>query len=125
MVLKVSVFSVVFQIFEIALRTMVLADISFLLLNARLSKFVKLCQKQLPEVFYEKRCSEKFRKIHRKTLVPESSACNFINKETLTQVFFCEFCEIFESIFLTEHIQVTTSIMLNFSVMHCYSKLSF
>ena len=29
-------------------------------------------QKQPPEVFYKKRCSLKFRKIHRKTPVPES-----------------------------------------------------
>ena len=28
-------------------------------------------RKQPPEVFYKKRCSEKFRKIYRKTLVPE------------------------------------------------------
>ena len=40
------------------------------------------------------------RKIHRKTPVPESlfwnkvAACNFIKKETLTQVFSCEFCQI-------------------------------
>ena len=34
--------------------------------------FRTVVQKQPPEVFYEKRCSEKFRKIHRKTLVPES-----------------------------------------------------
>ena len=30
------------------------------------------CQKQPPEVFYEKRCSRKFHKIHRKTPVPVS-----------------------------------------------------
>ena len=29
-------------------------------------------QKQPPEVFYEKRCFKKFRKIHEKTPVPES-----------------------------------------------------
>ena len=29
-------------------------------------------QKQPPEVLYTKRCSKKFRKIHRKTTVPES-----------------------------------------------------
>ena len=29
-------------------------------------------QKQPPEVFCKKRCSEKFRKIHKKTPVPES-----------------------------------------------------
>ena len=27
-------------------------------------------------------------------------ACNFIKKETLTQVFFCEFCEISKNTFL-------------------------
>ena len=30
----------------------------------------------------------------------KSQACNFIKKETLAQVFFCEFCEIFKNIFL-------------------------
>ena len=29
-----------------------------------------------------------------------SDACNFITKETLAQVFFCEFCEIFKNNFL-------------------------
>ena len=29
-------------------------------------------QKQTPEVFYDKKSSEKFRKTHRKTPVPES-----------------------------------------------------
>ena len=43
--------------------------------NVILSKLLaKHCkyQKQLPEVFYEKRCSWKSHKIHRKTPVPES-----------------------------------------------------
>ena len=34
--------------------------------------------------------------------MPESllpDACNFIKKETLTQVFSCEFCETFENMF--------------------------
>ena len=57
-------------------------------------------------------CSYKFRKIHRKTRVPELSvpkACNFIKKETLTQVFFCEFCEISQNTFPTEHLWMTAS----------------
>ena len=33
-----------------------------------------------------------------------TSACNFIKKETLTQVFSCEFCEISKSTFVTEHL---------------------
>ena len=38
------------------------------------------------------------------------SACNFIKKETLAQVFSCEFCEIFKSIFLTEVFRASPSI---------------
>ena len=36
-------------------------------------------QKQPPEVFCKKRCSQKFRKIHRKTPVPESLFKIFLN----------------------------------------------
>ena len=32
-------------------------------------------------------------------------ACNFIKKDTLTQVFSCEFCEIFRSTFFTENLR--------------------
>ena len=35
----------------------------------------------------------------------QSSACNFIKKETLAQVFSCEFCEISQNNFFTEHLQ--------------------
>ena len=45
-------------------------------------------QKQPPEVFYEKRCSWKFRKIHRKTPLA---------------------CEIFKNTFFTEHLRMTAS----------------
>ena len=31
-------------------------------------------------------------------------ACNFIKKETLAQVFSCEFCEIFKNTFFVEHV---------------------
>ena len=56
----------------------------------------------------------KFRKIHRKTLVPEpffnkAQACNFIKKETLAQVFSCEFWNISKNTFFTEHIRTTAS----------------
>ena len=39
-----------------------------------------------------------------------ASACNFIKKETLTQVLSCEFCETFKNNFLTEHFLATASI---------------
>ena len=54
-------------------------------------------QKQSPEVFCKKRCIYKFRKIHRKTPVPQ--ACNFIKKDTLAQLFSSEFCEISKNTF--------------------------
>ena len=34
-------------------------------------------------------------------------ACNFIKKETLGQVFSCEFCESFKNIFFTERLRTT------------------
>ena len=43
-------------------------------------------QKQPPELFYNKNCSQKFRNFN--------FICNFIKEETLAQVFSCEFCEI-------------------------------
>ena len=55
-------------------------------------------QKHPPDVFYKKKCSEKFFKIHGKTLVPEFLFNkNFIKKETLAQLCSCEFCEIFKN----------------------------
>ena len=36
-------------------------------------------------------------------------ACNFIKKDTLAQVFSCEFCEIFKNTFFTEYIWMTAS----------------
>ena len=41
----------------------------------------------------------------------QAQACNFIKKETLTQVFSCEFCKISKNTFFTEHIWATASIL--------------
>ena len=40
----------------------------------------------------------------------ESQPCNFIKKETLAQVFSCEFCKISKNTFFTEHLWATASI---------------
>ena len=40
-------------------------------------------------------------------------ACNFIKKETLAQVFSCEFCEIFKNIYFLEHLRATASENIN------------
>ena len=53
---------------------------------------------------------ENFAKLTGKHLC-RSHACNFINKETLAQVFSCEFCEIFKNTFFTEHLRTTASIL--------------
>ena len=36
----------------------------------------------------------------------QASAYDFTNKETLVQVFSCEFCEISKNSFFTEHLRV-------------------
>ena len=38
-----------------------------------------------------------------------AQACNFIKKETLAQVFSCEFCKISKNTFLAEHLWATAS----------------
>ena len=35
----------------------------------------------------------------------QASACHFIKKETLAEVFSCEFCKISKNIFFTEHLK--------------------
>ena len=48
--------------------------------------------------------------------MPELQACNFIKKEALTQVFFCEFCEISKIAFFTEHLRwLLLNLILNFT----------
>ena len=39
----------------------------------------------------------------------EQRTCNFTKKDTLAQVFSCEFCGIFKITFLPEHLSTTTS----------------
>ena len=81
-------------------------------------------------MFYKESCSEKFRNIHRKTPVPESlfnkvaglrpstllkkrpgAACNFIKKETLAQVFSCEFYELSKDTFFYRTPSVAASVV--------------
>ena len=81
-------------------------------LSLNLSQFLISIQKQPFADVLQDRCSQKFCKTHRKTPVPDflfcrSEACNPIKKEFLTQVFSCEFCEIFKNTFFTEHLLTT------------------
>ena len=39
----------------------------------------------------------------------KASSCSFIKKETLAQMFSCEFCEISKNTFFTEHLLATAS----------------
>ena len=75
-------------------------------------------QKQPSEVFFKKRCSSNFRKTHTKIPVPESlfnkvagaRPVTLLKRETLSQVFPCEFCKISKNTFFTEHLWVTASV---------------
>ena len=69
-------------------------------------------QKQPPELFYKKGAFRNLAKFTGKHLCQRldsfnkvaRQACNFINKESLAQVFSCEFCEIFKNTFFKEHL---------------------
>ena len=72
-------------------------------------------QKQLPKVFCKKKCSQKFRKIHWKTPVPEFKL----------QVFSSEFCEFSKNTFFTEHLRATASdFLMMINVDKEYEKVS-
>ena len=46
-------------------------------------------------------------------MAPDDShfpTCNYIKKETLAQVFSCEFCEASKNTFFTEHLWTTASV---------------
>ena len=58
-----------------------------------------LCRSSRPEVFCKKGVLQKFRQIHRKTPVPVGLRPATLLKKRLTQVFFCEFCEISKNTF--------------------------
>ena len=71
-------------------------------------------KKPPPEVFYKNRCSENFSNIHKETPMWGSweswpQDCYFIKKETSTQVFPSEFCEIFKSTYFVEYLRTTAS----------------
>ena len=67
--------------------------------------FIYFCT--APEVFYKKGVHRNFTKFTGKHLCQSiffnkvAGLCNFIKKETLAQVFYCEFCEISNNTFLT------------------------
>ena len=58
-----------------------------------------ITQKQPLEVFYENRCSEKFRKFHRKTLA----------LETTRQMFFLQTLQILKNTYFEEHLRTPAS----------------
>ena len=48
-----------------------------------------------------------------KEAATRGEACNFIEKETLSQVFSCKFCEISRNTFFTEHLWATVSVVMD------------
>ena len=79
--------------------------------------YVNIISVQTEEVV--QKCFVKKSVLKRKTPVPESffkiklqtSACNFIKKETLALMFFCEFCEIFKNTFFYRTPLVAASLL--------------
>ena len=80
------------------------------LFRARSSKIIECRfslkrQKQPPDVFCKKRCSQNFVKFTGKHLCQSL----FFKKEALAQVFACQFCKIYKNAFFTEHLLTTAS----------------
>ena len=60
-----------------------------------------------PGVFYKKGVLKNFAKFTGKH---QCQSLFFNKKETLAQVFSCEYCEIFKNTFYAEHLRVTASV---------------
>ena len=78
------------------------------------AKWINLFQKQSPDIFCKKGVLRNFTKFTGKHLYQslQPKAFNFIKKETLAQMFSCEFCEIFKNTFFAKCLQTTASISL-------------
>ena len=78
-------------------------------------KWKHIHKKQPPKMFYKKvflsisQISLENTCAKASYLIKLPEVCNFIKKETLVQVFYCKFCEIFKNTFFTEQLQVTDS----------------
>ena len=57
----------------------------------------------------QKQPPEEFSDVKKVSLETRAQAYNFIKKETLAQMFSCEFCEISKNTFFTEHLRTTAS----------------
>ena len=66
-----------------------------------------------PELFYKKVLLEISQNSQKKTCarVSEPEAWKFIKKETLAQLFSCEFCEISRNTFFAKHFRVKTPLL--------------
>ena len=52
------------------------------------------------------------------SLINKVVGLHFIKKETPTQVFFCEYCEIFKNTYFEKHLRTTASVNSRAAVFH-------
>ena len=72
---------------------------NFLFTTKCMKNYIKIWGLLRPQVTYQPHSKGTLRNSRL-----EAEACNFIKKETLAQLYSCEFCEIFQNTFFTEHL---------------------
>ena len=80
----------------------------------KFSQSIQLFRSSHPDVFCKKYVLRNFTKFTGKYRKPET--CNFIKKETLAQVFSCEFCKISKNTFYYKTPLVAASELLDLSI---------
>ena len=73
-------------------------------------------QKQPPEVFYKKAVFRNFAIFTEKHECQSLLLIKFYEKETLTQVFSCEYCELSKNTYFEERLQMTASVLVKDTV---------
>ena len=68
----------------------------------QLTSVSRVCSKNSRAICFRRK---RLQKLFKLVFIKYSQAYNFINKETITQMFSCECCEIFKNSFFIEHLQ--------------------
>ena len=68
----------------------------------QLTSLSRVCSKNSRAICFRRK---RLQKLFKLVFIKYSQAYNFINKETITQMFSCECCEIFKNSFFIEHLQ--------------------
>ena len=102
--LEQGIIGTVSQVIHKALENILAVPMCFIFKNARVWPEGVVWRCSVKKMFLEISQNLQKNTCARVSFLIKLQACNFNKKETLTQVYSCEFCEIYKNTFFTEHL---------------------